>query len=227
MRASPASNLVLFDGPVPELAPNVEATTIADACREAGPAFLEGARGGWGKLELAAWLVGSYRPICAPMAEDASGILLVLPSGTAHAPIRAGAVEGLIELVAVAATSALAELARGETAPIAEAMRDRAIASAQGPRSLVWVPADRPRLRLEARLMSLFAVDYLLRSDAYTTDLLVCGACDEVNFDGAERACARCQDRGRPSHIRETGGGDAAAEVAGEGNETDAPVRTA
>lgn len=172
---------------------------FADACREVGLSFLEGAANGWGKRELAAWLVGPYRALTARASADDSP-----PSAMDSGVLRAGAIEELVDLVRIAVSSTLAELQAGDTLAITHSIRERRVSWANSEGGLVWVPVDHPRMRLEARVMSLFAVDYLLRPEPYTTDLSVCSACDLVSFDGAGRSCQRCGDRSRPSHVRGT-----------------------
>jgi len=161
--------------------------------------FLSGADRGWGKRELAAWLVGPYQTIVARMTDaDAA------PSSGAPisiGPIREGSVEELVDLVRVGVASTLAELRRAETVSITQAIRSQTVMWAQSAKGLMWVPVDRPRMRLEARVLSVFAVDYLLRPEPYETELSVCPSCDLVAFEGADADCARCGALGRPSHI--------------------------
>ncbi len=191
----------------PELLPGVDASMFANACRSAGLAFLAGAESGWGKLELAEWLLGPYAAVSTRLGESDGNALSV--AGTMAASmgsgiVRATAVEELIELVRVAVSSTLVELHRDETLAITQAIRERHVAWARASEGLVWTPVDHPRMRLEARVTSLFAVDYLLRPRAYELDLAVCTSCDHVSFDGADRSCDRCNERGRTSHIRGT-----------------------
>lgn len=173
--------------------------SYADVCREAGLAFLDGVRSGFGKRELAEWLVGVYGSVSAR---------ITTPSGTSAAspmPVDDRAVGELVDLVRIAVSSALADLTRGDTAAVSEALREQAVTAGHDARGFIWIPVDRPRMRLEARVLSLFVADYLVRPEAYEQDLSVCGDCDAVSFDGAGRACALCKDRERPSHVRSTG----------------------
>lgn len=186
--------------------PNADATTetqsgphperqFAEACRAAGLAFLEGTRAGWGKRELVAWLVGPYRELSAQVGTES----MPPPSmQSAQNAIREETLDELLHLVRVAVSSALADLLRGDTTCVTESIRERSILEG-GERDGVWLPADRPRMRLEARVLSLFVVDYLHSARPYEADLAVCTDCDAVNFDGAGR---RCPDCGQPSQTR-------------------------
>ena len=214
--------LVSLDGSTPTLAPETTLDAFADACRGAGLTLIEGAVAGWGKRDLARWLTESYAHVSVRLGGPTRVGFSIIPPGLSIPPpppvdmgpssqppssLRTGAVEELLDLVRVAVSSALGELARGETTAVTDAIRGQSIVQATHPvHGLVWVPADRPRLRLEARVVSLFVADFLARGKAYETDLSVCGACDSVSFDGAGRSCAVCNDREHPSHVRATGG---------------------
>jgi hypothetical protein len=193
--------LVMLEGDRPALAPDVETEVYADACRSAGLAFLEGARGGWGKRQLAEWLVGPYQAVALRLAGKGGD------AGRGHiaTPVTESAVQELVDLVRIAVGSAISELRRGDTSCVTLAIRDQTLASAHDARGVVWIPADRPRIRLEARVLSLFLADYLLRSEPYERgDVTVCSDCDSVSFDGADRSCAVCNDRSHDSHVRGT-----------------------
>lgn len=214
--------LVSLDGPTPTLAPDASLESLADACRAAGLTLIEGAVAGWGKRDLARWLTESYSKVSVRLGGPTRVGFSIIPPGPMSIPpppaepvpasappssLRTGAVEELLDLVRVAVSSALSELSRGDTSAVTDAIRGQSVVQATHPvHGLVWVPADRPRLRLEARVVSLFVVDYLVRGKPYETDLSVCGACDSVSFDGAGRSCAVCNDREHPSHVRATGG---------------------
>lgn len=186
-------------GDTPRLAAGVSTEDYADACREAGLAFLvqAGARR-MGKRELASWLVGPYRAVSAAMNATSGAA-----PGVAT-PVTESAVQELVDLVRIAVASGVGELGHNDTACITHAIREKLIVSSQDERGLVWIPTDRPRLRLEARVLSLFVVDYLLRTEHYERgDVSVCSDCDTVSFDG-DRACGTCGDRAHTSEVRGT-----------------------
>jgi hypothetical protein len=60
---------------------------------------------------------------------------------------------------------------------------------------LVWVPVDRRGARLRARVLSLFAVDCLLRPSDYATLLFACPRCEQIVFDAEARREGRCCGR--------------------------------
>lgn len=196
MSAGVAAKHIIVEAQVAKLHPSMTPRAYADVCREAGLAFMAGAQGSWGKRELAEWLVGAYGSVSARMAT------LGGTSATSPIPVDDRAVGELVDLVRVAVSSALADLTRGETGAVSDALREQTVTAGHDTRGLIWIPVDRPRMRLEARVLSLFVADYLMRPEAYEQDLSVCGACDAVSFDGAGRACASCGDRERPSHVR-------------------------
>ena len=52
-----------------------------------------------------------------------------------------------------------------------------------GNREPAWAPAN-GTTRLAERVLSLFAVDYLVRPGDYETRLTICATCKQVSFDG-------------------------------------------
>lgn len=54
-----------------------------------------------------------------------------------------------------------------------------------------WVPVDAARMRLEDRVASLFAADYMNDAPAYR-DLYVCHHCEAVVFDADARERGMC-----------------------------------
>lgn len=171
------------------LAADVDAVAYADACRQAGLSFLDGVADGWGKRDLAEWLLGAYRAVSM---RPAPKLMLALEpddsDGDAPARnavdhrLRASAVEELLGLVRIAVCCSLSDLQRGDTNAVTQAIREGHVACAPGGGGLVWVPINRTRVRLESRITSLFVVDYLSRPEAYQRDLNVCAECDRVSF---------------------------------------------
>jgi hypothetical protein len=171
------------------------ALEVADACRAAGLAFVNGVASGWNKTDLARWLVGPYREASCPLAGaeretidpdvrnrrvDAR-VVRLLHDVRAHV-VRGleGSPDGLVDLPcwAVSAGSIL---------------RSRHPDGQAG-----FIPVDWPRMRLEDRVMSLFAVDCLVRGDDYATKLVVCRKCKRVAFDEEARTVGLCALHYRP-----------------------------
>ncbi len=170
--------------------------SIAESCRTAGLAFVNGAAHGWGKRELGRWLVGPYRTAACdiPGAEhdDVLGgwpepvftlrLQELLREVTGHVldALRMSP-DGLVKLPAWALTAGAV-------------MRTRHADGVRG-----FVPIDWPRMRLEDRVMSLFAVDSLLRRDDYDRTLAICGSCSMVSFDADARKVGACVVHARSS----------------------------
>jgi hypothetical protein len=170
--------------------------SIAKSCRAAGLSFVNGATHGWGKRELGRWLLGPYRTaacdlpgaerddVLAGWAEPVFTLRLqeLLREVTEH--VLSGlrmSPDGLVKLPAWALTAG-------------SVMRSRHAGGVHG-----FVPIDWPRMRLEDRVMSLFAVDCLLRREDYETTLAICGRCSMVSFDASARRVGACVVHARSS----------------------------
>jgi hypothetical protein len=55
-------------------------------------------------------------------------------------------------------------------------------------------------MRLAERVLSLFAADYLLRSEDYEQGLFTCAACDELHFDASRRSSGVCRAHEARAH---------------------------
>ena len=55
-----------------------------------------------------------------------------------------------------------------------------------------YVPVDHERMRLSDRVLSLAAVDYLMRPSDYLALLTVCKVCEKITFDPHTRARGLC-----------------------------------
>jgi hypothetical protein len=174
---------------------------IANMCREAGLAFLDGVAADWGKLELAAWLCGPYReatrfgdwvrrplPPARPREHETftdEHIADILREARWHvlASLESAALpskhRGFVEIA----------LGAGFVVP----RRD-------GLGHVAWVPVDARTMRLRDRVESLFAADYLIRPKDYITELAVCHRCEAVLFDPEARRRGDCGN-----HMRESG----------------------
>jgi hypothetical protein len=169
-------------------------------CREAGLDFLEGAASGWGKRDLAEWLIGPYRALA--QRRDARGPVAATKS------VAEQTIASLIDLTRIGVASTISELGTGEWHTVLDAIQNHSIEPARAAGELIWLPIDQPRMRLETRVLSLFLVDYLLEPEVYERDVSFCDACFHVAFDGAGRACSRCEAESRPSFVRRRGASD-------------------
>src|SRR5207244_12430282 len=90
--------------------------------------------------------------------------------------------------------AALEQAAAGRTAFVKHVASDLLIARST---HVGWVPVDRAGASLRGRVLSLFAVDCLLRPDDYRTLLLACPQCEGIVFDVEARTAGRCCVNGR------------------------------
>lgn len=160
-----------------------EAPVVARACRATGLAFLEGSRAGWSKRELDQWLTERYAVVSVGLGagEDVTPESSLPPRNVAE----------LVELVGVAVTAALRDIATDPGSVIDAALRAGAVVSIKEEDGELWMPVDRPDIDIETRVLSLFATDYLLNPETYEDELSVCDECDHVSFD-VMGTCPRC-----------------------------------
>ena len=168
---------------------------MAAACRDALQEFLDGSAH-WGKSGLALWLAGPYRLLTrfAPRVDSAVHESDVAPASS-DALLESASVESIVEIARREILTTLrvvtppqSNVSFAHTAVYAGAVaRSRDAASALG-----WVPIDRARMRLADRVLSLAAVDYLMRPTDYLALLSVCKLCAAVSFDGTARAHGYC-----------------------------------
>jgi hypothetical protein len=171
---------------------------LADSCRYAALAFLNGTLAGWGKKELGAWLSGPYADVArrSPRYSEPppSSALGPRPGGREIAPYAVSRVmrEAQDEVVEV-----LRQLAQpeggvswvfGAVDRLVEHTFDGGIETVAQ-----WVPVAPSRMRLADRVLSLVAVDYLSRPEDYESLLFVCSRCTLVGFDAAARARGVCR----------------------------------
>ncbi len=160
--------------------------------RQAGVDFVRGTSFGWGRRELATWLVCQYSPC---LAVDAARELR--PDTTIAIPPLDD--ELLERLVLDARSSTLRLLAELPWPTEAEARTSAARATghvvahcdAQGRRN--WAPVGRRRMRLADRVASLFIADYLEHPADYRTTSL-CRACGELVFGAKSAHEATCEE---------------------------------
>ena len=169
---------------------------FADRARAAGFVFISSSRWGWGKRDLANWLVHDYRPavleasarprseVSSAKADDASATKLV-------ASARRRVVEMLTE---AAAAWTDADFAR-------ESIENGLVIGVSDDVGAIgYAPLHQGRMRLVDRVASLFIADYLTRPRDYE-QLVVCSQCDEVSFKWDEVHEDGCEARGPRSGV--------------------------
>lgn len=151
-----------------------DANAIAGACRKAGIRFCVGVANGWSARDLAEWLVGPYRTVAQRHGERLvdpgafKATLLPWPAWPARiAEVMIGAREEVMNAL-------LEAVDRGKDASFARDALRRGAVSPMETKSgePAWAPVDKLRMKLGDRVLSLFAVDYLVNPEDYTGDLL-------------------------------------------------------
>jgi hypothetical protein len=174
------------------LAPGRHVREVVDACRSAALGFAWSAHHGWGKRELARWLVGPY-------AHATSATRGLRGSGLQHAVAPHPLEEATIETLLVDARAEILMLLRDVWSWSYDTTSARAcideglvVGIADDEANLGYGPVERPRMRLVDRVRSLFVADYLTRPADYAA-FAVCSGCDGATFDGGlyHEGCAR------------------------------------
>lgn len=177
---------------------------VAEACRSAAVDFLDGVRDGWGKRELAAWLVGPYHQLsllrCPP---DEMAFADVVAQGPERVPRSSSskrvADQDVDKTMRDARTQVLTVIQRFASGdPTAETfvwrVRSRfALARVEDETGRAGlVPNEVPTQRLVERILSLIAADYVARPLDYEDRVTVCATCKTVTFDAHARESGDC-----------------------------------
>lgn len=165
------------------LLPGLRVPEVADACRSAALAFAGAARDGWGRRELARWLVGPY-------AHAAAATRSLRTSGTRRAVVHRALDEETVEELLARSRDEISVMLRGvwswtdDPAFVRARIDEGLIAGVIDETSeLGFAPLDRSGMRLVDRVRSLFVADYLTRPADYAAFAL-CEDCDGATFDG-------------------------------------------
>ncbi|MBX3264266.1 MAG: hypothetical protein KIS78_16315 [Labilithrix sp.] len=188
---------------LPRRAPLSSTVRIAHAAspvRLAATEFVRGTTFGWGRRELAAWLVCHYAPCLVSDASADSGA----PHGCAANLSRASErldddrVERLILDARSSVLRLLSDLAwPSQAAALARSALDSgAVVETRAPDGEVrWAPVGRKKMRLAERVGSLFIADALANPRDYR-GVSLCRCCGALGFGGAaahEPWCERAQ----------------------------------
>jgi hypothetical protein len=154
------------------------ADCVARHCREAGVAFVRGTTSGWGRSDLARWLVGQYAPAvvaCGDVGPRRACGITVVDEPTIEQVVldaRARVLRTLSELTVMDRATTLARtfIARGEVLGVRDGLG-----------FVAHAPVDRARMPLSDRVVSLFVADWLNDRLAYRV-VHHCGECGEVGI---------------------------------------------
>jgi hypothetical protein len=167
---------------------------IADECRQAALAFVNGARA-WNKSDLARWLSGPYSRATSHVAHvprvpvDHEPIELI---GSTIDPellarILAHTYETVVETLRAAANPEYADAITRMAVSNDLVVQCEDEHGTQG-----WAAVSRPRVVLADRVISLVVADFLTRPHDYESSLAICGRCGAAVFDPIARAMGLC-----------------------------------
>jgi hypothetical protein len=169
--------------------PDATRESVAWDCREAALDLLAGIARGWGKRELAHWLVGPYAHATRHSVRGERVAML----DHAH-PITEEAVDVLLTRVRAQLVASLEKAAlEGGVLDFSEEMLRRGLVTrALGDEGEdVWLPLDTSRSRLRDRVRALFVAHSLNDPASYET-LFVCHRCEAVVFDAIAKETGVC-----------------------------------
>jgi hypothetical protein len=175
---------------------DLRALDVADGAREAMLSILRGVGGSWGRRELAEWLQGPYRILtdlaAVPESLENSRTFRRIPRSVEPARLeevlRAAKEDVLATMILAAPPDSDVRFSHRAVAA-GHLVRTRDAAGRAG-----WVPVDAPGMLLGDRILSLAAVDYLMRPADYLALLSVCGICHAVSFDAQVRVRGHCAE---------------------------------
>lgn len=169
---------------------------IADRARAAGFLFVSSSRWGWGKRDLANWLVHDYRPaVLEASARPRSEVSSAKADETSATKLVASARRRVVEMLTDAATAW-----NGDDFARESIENGLVIGVSDDVGGLGYAPVHQGRMRLVDRVASLFIADFLTRPRDYE-QLVVCGQCDEVSFKWDEIHEDGCEARGPRSGV--------------------------
>jgi hypothetical protein len=173
---------------------------VAEACRSAAIDFLDGVRDGWGKRELAAWLVGPYHQLsllrCSADELAFAEVVDHAPRSSSPKRVAEQDVEKTMRDARDQVMKIVQRFASGD--PSAETfvwrVRSRgALSRVEDETGRVGlVPNEAPTQRLAERILSLIASDYVARPLDYEDRATICATCKTLTFDRDARESGDC-----------------------------------
>jgi hypothetical protein len=167
---------------------------VADAARSAALGFAWGADCGWGRRELARWLVGPYARAVAVSHVARSGVRRAIDTDR---PLAEDTVVDLLRRSHAYLMDGLRSAAtwRRDAAFAREMIDEGFVVGVVDESSAIgYAPLDAYDMRLVDRVRSLFVADFLTRPAAYD-DFAVCTSCGAATFDGEEAHARNCINR--------------------------------
>lgn len=169
---------------------------VADRARAAGFVFVSSSRWGWGKRDLANWLVHDYRPaVLSAPARPRTEANAASTDETSATRLVAVARRRVVEMLSEATT------AWAGTDFASESIENGLVIGVSDDAGTIgYAPTHDARMRLVDRVASLFIADFLTRPRDYE-QLVVCSSCDEVSFKWDEIHEDGCEARGPRSGV--------------------------
>lgn len=197
------SLLPAVDGPIDTvivLPQGFSGSDMARDCREIALQFMNEANH-WGKAELAMWLQGPYAIVTAhakrafePSLAGGAPLIREIDVRLVDRIIRAARTEVLENLAQVVSDQSSSFVLRALISGTVSRVED-------GYSEPTWAPTG-GTTRLADRVLSLFAVDYLVRPGDYEAELSVCPTCAHVAFDMTSRKRGFCPMHAAPLSSR-------------------------
>lgn len=155
---------------------------FAESCREAGLSFMQGVIDGWQADELDDWQTKRYGELAIEPTDK-----FIARSSSVTTGITS--ISDILRDARWKVFAALEQAATGRAMFVKRAASNMMIIRSE---ELGWVPVNRKNASLGSRVLSLFAVDCLLRPNDYRAILLACPRCERVVFDAAAKEQGQC-----------------------------------
>lgn len=158
-----------------------DVAALVRATRGAAVAFVAGTASGWGRFELAKWLLCHYAP-CAIRARTLRAA--EAPTTSGRPPVDEATIEALVRDARSRALRVLADLTLRDRASAlgrAALARGHVVAVTDDDGRLAHVAVDRPRMRLESRVVAVLVADWLNHQSGYGV-IRHCGECGGISF---------------------------------------------
>ena len=165
------------------------ANGIASACREAAMTFVTDSKY-WGKAELGMWLTASYASVTRHASKASEPQVWPVPL---LRDIDARLIERIMQSARREIVDTLALISKDGSASfvLRALIAGTVVRCEDSTREPTWAPTGEAS-RLADRVLSLFAVDYLVRPADYESELSVCSVCETVVFDADTHARGGC-----------------------------------
>ena len=166
----------------------VPVRTLSQRARDAALAFVNEAACGWGREELARWLVTTYAPAVHSIASPPSA------ARSREVTVDDASVARLVADARLRVARFLETLTAEDPADLARAAIEQGlVVPVRDPKGDIgYLPVSSPAMRLVPRLTALFVADYLSAPERYE-EIAICQCCGMISFGSAEAHAAWCE----------------------------------